>query len=114
MGVKVKNSKTGERVLAMISATDLFTLLEIRENSLAELQIQSCRKLDIARDTNAPPVRHGGDQIEYGNAGRQILNALRGHGTESCLSVLDSSWVEKRKRSFGWSFFEFEIINDDK
>jgi len=72
-----------------ITATALFNLLEIRGDSLAELRIQSCRKLDIARDPNTPPVRPGGDQNEAGSAGRQILSGLRAHGGESCLSVLD-------------------------
>jgi hypothetical protein len=64
-----------------VTAVALCNLLEIRGKTIAELRIQSCRKLDIARD----PRGLGGD----GSAGRMILYALRFPGSESCLSVLD-------------------------
>jgi hypothetical protein len=64
-----------------VTVDALFNLLEVRGKTLAELRIQSCRKLDIARDPNGLD----GD----GSAGRLILNALRSPSNESCLSVLD-------------------------
>jgi hypothetical protein len=64
-----------------VTVDALFNLLEVRGKTLAELRIQSCRKLDIARDPNGL----GGD----GSAGRLLLNALRSPGNECCLSVLD-------------------------
>lgn len=64
-----------------VTASALFNLLEVRGNTLAELRLQSCRKLDITQDT----IGLGGD----GNAGRMILNALLSHGREGCVSVMD-------------------------
>jgi hypothetical protein len=70
-----------------VTISSIFTLLEIRGNTLAELRLNSCRKLEIARDPHSPPVQRG--QYNGGQAGRQILNALRSHGCSCCLSVLD-------------------------
>jgi hypothetical protein len=64
-----------------VTVAALFNLLEVRGKTLAELRIQSCRKLDIAQDPNGL----GGD----GSAGRLLLNAIRSPCNESCLSVLD-------------------------
>jgi hypothetical protein len=64
-----------------VTVAALFNLLEVRGKTLAEIVIQSCRKLDIAPDPNGL----GTD----GSAGRLILNALRSPDNENCLSVLD-------------------------
>jgi hypothetical protein len=71
-----------------ITSAAILDLLVIRQDSLAELRLQSCSHLDITRD-----LRHHnefrGNFTGDGSTGRSILNTLRQKGVQSHLSMLD-------------------------
>lgn len=71
-----------------IHASAIYSLLEIRGGTLAELRLQSCHNLDIgfAPDGTEP---NGTPAAEAADAGGMILKALALHGDTCCLSALD-------------------------
>lgn len=70
-----------------VSPAAIQSLLEIRNESLAELRLQSCRNLSIG-NTRDFRVRRG-NEIEAGSTGRIIVNVLQSRGDLCCLSALD-------------------------
>lgn len=76
-----------------VTAASISKLLETRHDSLSELRLKSCNKLEIARDPEPwpPPEQRGrrGGDAAGGSAGRLILNAIRSHLHQHCLCVLD-------------------------
>jgi len=67
-----------------ITSSSIVNLLEMRQGSLTELRLQNCRHLDITRDT----IRSG-SVLGSGQAGQNIVNALRSSRRPSELTMLD-------------------------
>lgn len=71
-----------------ISSRAILNLLEVRQDTLAELRLHSCSHLDVTRD-----LRHHtefrGNFSGDGRTGSSILNVLRSNGFRSHLNILD-------------------------
>lgn len=82
-----------------ITSTSIFNLLECRYDSLSELRLKNCTRLDILagdddyrmHDNSNNLSRRGqiGSGANGGTAGRLILNAIRANGSDNCLCLLD-------------------------
>jgi len=73
-----------------VTAAAISNLLRIRGDSLSELHLQRCRFLDFGSDPDDLQVGRGRNLNEGGGAaGRSVLLALKSHGDECCLAVLD-------------------------
>jgi Leucine Rich repeat len=68
-----------------VTISAIVNLLEIRGDCLAELRLMGCKNLDIPQEPDSAATR----LRDRGRAGRQLVNAVRSHGSRCCLSVLD-------------------------